>query len=51
MSKRSKQSTISEYSKIVRPNCNVNHHGGNNNNNSVIITDPDQVNIFAVTVV
>lgn len=39
MSKRSKQSTISEYSKIVCPNCNVNHHGGNNNNNSVIITD------------
>ena len=41
MSKRSKQSTISEYSKIVCPNCNVNHHGGNNNNNSVIITDPE----------
>jgi transcription initiation factor TFIIB len=41
MSKISKQNTISEYSKIVCPNCNVNYESGNKNNNSTIITDPE----------
>ena len=40
MSKRSKQSTISEYSRIVCPNCNVNF-GNKDINNSNIITDPE----------
>jgi transcription initiation factor TFIIB len=40
MSKRSKQNTISEYSRIVCPNCNVNF-GNKDSNNSNIITDPE----------
>jgi transcription initiation factor TFIIB len=40
MNKRSKQNTISEYSRIVCPNCNVNF-GNKNSNNSNIITDPE----------
>jgi transcription initiation factor TFIIB len=40
MSKRSKQNAISEYSKIVCSNCNVNFDSGNKRiNNSRIITD------------
>jgi transcription initiation factor TFIIB len=40
MSKRSKQNTISEYTKIVCPNCNVDLDSGNkNSSNSNIITD------------
>ena len=38
MSKRSKQNTISEYSRIVCSNCNVNF---DNSNSSNIITDPE----------
>ena len=38
MNKRSKQNTISEYSRIVCPNCNVNF---DNSNSSNIITDPE----------
>jgi transcription initiation factor TFIIB len=38
MSKRSKQNTISEYSRIVCPNCNVNF-GNKDSDNSNIITD------------
>src|SRR5919108_6199338 len=41
MSKILKQNTISEYSKIVCPNCNVNYDSGNKDNNSNIITDPE----------
>jgi transcription initiation factor TFIIB len=41
MSKRSKQNTISEYSRIVCPNCNFNFDSDNKNNNSTIITDPE----------
>jgi transcription initiation factor TFIIB len=41
MSKRSKQNTISEYSRIVCPNCNVNFGNKDSNNNSNIITDPE----------
>jgi transcription initiation factor TFIIB len=40
MSKRSKQNTISEYSRIVCPNCNVNF-GNKDSDNSNIITDPE----------
>jgi transcription initiation factor TFIIB len=40
MRKRSKQNTISEYTRVVCPNCNVNLDSGNkNSNNSNIITD------------
>ena len=40
MSNRSKQNTISEYTKIVCPNCNVNLDNGNKNSSSSnIITD------------
>ena len=41
MSKRSKQNTISEYTRIVCPNCNVNFDSNKNSNNSNIITDPE----------
>ncbi|MGI8834607.1 MAG: transcription initiation factor IIB, partial [Nitrososphaeraceae archaeon] len=42
MSKRSKQNTISEYSSIVCPNCNVNFDNNKkNSNNNNIITDPE----------
>ena len=41
MSKILKQNTISEYSKIVCPNCNINYDSGNKDNNSNIITDPE----------
>lgn len=40
MSKSSKQNTISEYTKVVCPNCNVNLDSGNKNSSSSnIITD------------
>ena len=40
MRKRSKQTTISEYTRVVCPNCNVNLDSDNkNSNNSNIITD------------
>src|ERR671918_352329 len=40
MSNRSKQNTISEYTKVVCPNCNVNPDSGNKNSSSSnIITD------------
>jgi transcription initiation factor TFIIB len=40
MSKRSKQNAISEYPKVVCPNCNVTLDNGNKNSNSRnIITD------------
>jgi transcription initiation factor TFIIB len=40
MRKRSKQNTISEYTRVVCPNCNVNLDSNNkNSNNSNIITD------------
>src|SRR5919197_565502 len=41
MNKILKQNTISEYSKIVCPNCNINYDSGNKDNNSNIITDPE----------
>src|SRR5215216_3101786 len=42
MSKILKQNTISDYSKIVCPNCNANFDNDNKNNNkSSIITDPE----------
>jgi len=42
MSKISKQGTISEYSRIVCPNCNANFGGSNKNGNkSNMITDPE----------
>src|SRR5918996_772319 len=36
MSKRSKQNTISEYTKVVCPNCNVNLDSGNKNSSNII---------------